>query len=166
MLTSRSGTGPRPWAAKAAISAAALLPVVGAAMLRAPGAAADPAPGLEQAVLAARGGASCAALQHNATVEHAAEIVNRSNYAYLNHSGDNVPIDEPHPTAIAKDLGIQGTKVVSLLGAGRIEADAVKGVILQGYNAIPDCSYTSFGASQLYEEQSGLVLVAVVLVGS
>ena len=47
-----------------------------------------------------------------------------------------------------------------------MKAGAVKGVLLQGYNAIPDCSYTSFGASQLYEEQSGLVLVAVLLVGS
>lgn len=50
-------------------------------------AATDPAPELVQAVLAARDG-GCGPLNYNPTVEHAADIVNRSTFTYLDHSAE------------------------------------------------------------------------------
>ena len=129
-------------------------------------AAAEPAPEVQQALLAARGSASCGPLRYNPTVERAADIVNRSTYAYLNHSAENVPADDPHPTAIVKDLGITAGKVSSLQSAARNETDAIRGVLLEGRNVIPDCSYTDFGISLLHEEQSDYILAVVVLVGT
>lgn len=142
-----------------------VVPIVLGVLLAAP-AAADPAPEVEQAVVAARSTASCGPLNYNPTVEHAADIVNRSTYTYLNHTAQNVPADDPHPTAIVKDLGITARNVLSLQGAGHTEVDAIKGVLLEGRNAIPDCSYTDFGVSLLHEEQSDYVLAVVVLVGT
>jgi hypothetical protein len=56
--------------------------------------------------------------------------------------------------------------VSSFQGAAHSEADAVKGVLLEGRNAIPDCSYTDFGVSLLHEPQSDFTLAVVVLVGT
>jgi hypothetical protein len=145
---------------------AALAPVLGLGALLAPPAAADPAPAVQQAVVDARGAASCGPLNYNPTVEHAADIVNRSTYTFLDHSAENVPADDPHPTAIVKDLGIKANKVSSFQGAAHNEADAVKGALLEGRNAIPDCSYTDFGVSLLFEPQSDFTLAVVVLVGT
>lgn len=135
------------------------------AMLSAPWAVADRAPAVEQAVASARRAAPCGPLKYDATIEHAADIINRSTYTFLNHTAENVPIDDPHPVAITKDLGITASKVTSLQGAGRTTANAVKGMLLEGRNDLPDCSYTNFGTSMLYEERSGYTLVVVLLVG-
>jgi hypothetical protein len=165
VVTTWSRFGGRSAISRAGSAVAALMPVVSLGVLLAPPAAADPAPEVEQAVVAARGAASCGPLQYNPTVEHAADIVNHSTFTYLNHTAENVPADNPHPTAIVKDLGIDTSKVISLQGAGHIEGDAIKGVLLEGRDAIPDCSYTDFGVSRLYEPDSDFSLVAVVLVG-
>lgn len=126
---------------------------------------AAPAIGIEQAVVEARGNPGCGTLHHNDTVEQAADIVNRSTYDYLSHRTGDVPADERNPTAILKDLGITTTQAISLQGAAKSEADAIKGALLQGYKAIPDCTYSEIGTSRLYEEQSGYVLVVIILVG-
>jgi hypothetical protein len=145
---------------------AAVVSAVSAAAVLAPPAVADPAPEIQQAVVAVRSSASCGPLNYNPTVEHAADIINRSTYTYLNHTAQNVPADDPHPTAIVKDLGINARNVLSLQGAGHSEADAIKGVLLEGRAAIPDCSYTDFGVSLLHEEQTDFTLAVVVLVGA
>lgn len=151
---------------RAGVAAPALLAiVVGCSALLAPTALADRAVEVEQAVQAARGSASCGPLTYNPVVEHAADIINRSTYAYLTHTGENVPADGQRPTAIVKDLGMTTDKVISLQGAGQVEADAIKGALIEGDKAIPDCSYTEVGASRLYEEQSGQTLVVVILAG-
>ena len=171
MLRARSGWGVSPRGVRRCLTSvssvvAALVPIVGVGALLASPTAADPAPEVAQAVVAARGSAPCGPLRYNPTVEHAAEIVNRSTYTYLNHTAENVPADDPHPTAIVKDLGMNASKVSSLQGAARDEADAIKGVLLEGRAAIPDCAYTDFGASVLHEEQSDFTLAVVVLVGT
>lgn len=135
-------------------------------LLLAPSAAAQPAPEVADAVNAVRSASSCPALNYNPTVEHAAEIVNQSTYAYLNHTAENVPADDPHPTAILKDLGIDSSRALSLQGAAHNEAGAVKGALLEGRNAIRDCSYTEFGVSLLHEPQTDFVLAVIVLVGT
>ncbi|MGL5441204.1 hypothetical protein [Mycobacteroides stephanolepidis] len=127
---------------------------------------AEPAPEVTQAVVDARGGTSCTPLRYNPAVEHAADIINRSTYSYLNHTAENVPADEPHQKAIVKDLGVNASRTASFQGAGRNVADAIKGVLLEGRDAFPDCAYTDFGVSRLYEEQSDFTLVVVVLVAT
>ncbi|MDA4108494.1 hypothetical protein MHOL44478_14690 [Mycobacterium holsaticum DSM 44478] len=142
---------------------AALVTLIGTGALPVSQAAADPAPTAAEAVAAARG-AGCGPLGYDPVVERAAEIVNRSTMVYLNHTGENIPADGPHPTAILSDLGIDAGKDLSLHGAGQDEVNALKGLLIQGYKAIPDCSYTDFGASHLYDEQTGFHLITVILV--
>lgn len=131
------------------------------------------ASGPGSAVLSRLGSARCgrpsrrsAPLRHNPAVEHAADIINRSTHSYLNHTAENVPADEPHQKAIVRDLGIEATRTASFQGAGRNVADATKGMLLEGRDAFPDCAYTDFGVSSLYEEQSDFTFVAVVLVAT
>ncbi|BBY65804.1 hypothetical protein MHEL_40470 [Mycolicibacterium helvum] len=143
----------------------ALVAVFGGGSAVAPPAGADPAPALTQALSAARGGGACGSLSYNPTVEHAADIVNRSTVTYLEHTADNIPADQAHPTDIVKDLGITTDKVVSLQGAGHDVGDAIKGLLLQGREVVLDCSYTDFGVSQLYDPGSDYTLVVAVLVG-
>lgn len=131
-----------------------------------PTAAAQPAPEIAQAIVTVRASSHCPALNYNQTVEHAAEIVNRSTYAYLNHTAQDVPADDPHPVAVLKDLGMEPGRTLSLQGAAHDEAGAIKGVLLEGRNAIPDCSYSDFGVSLLHEAQTGFFLAVVVLVGA
>ncbi|MFA5710102.1 hypothetical protein [Mycolicibacterium sp.] len=139
-------------------------PIVAVGMA-APTAGADPGSEVEQAVATARGASSCGALQHNATVEQAADIVNRSTASYLDHSSGNVPADDPKPTALLRDLGIETDNAITLLGAGRNAPDAIKALLLQGYKEIPDCSYADIGTSMRVEEETGFVLVTAILVG-
>lgn len=134
------------------------------AVLVAPAAVAGAAADVDQALAVARGASSCGPLHSNATVEQAADIVNRSTRAYLSHGSFDIPADNPDPTAILKDVGISPTKAIALQGAGHTAADAIKGVLLQGYKAIPDCSYTELGSSLLVEDQTGYVLVVAMLV--
>lgn len=135
-----------------------------ACALRAVPAGAEPAPAVEQAVAGVRGASACGPLSYSPELERAAEIINRSTAAYLDHSAANVPADDPHPMPIISELGIEATNVHSLQAAGRDEADAIRGLLLQGYKTIPDCSYTEFGATQLYEPQSGRVLAVALLI--
>ena len=95
--------------ASAVGGALVLLTTVGASGLIPTLAAAEPASDVEQAVDSARGSAQCGPLRYDPRAEHAADIINRSTYVYLNHTAQNVPADDPHPTAIVKDLGIEGS---------------------------------------------------------
>lgn len=137
---------------------------LGGVLLASP-AGADPGADVEQAVSAARGGASCPGFRHNDVATQAADIINRSTKAYLAHDTAIVPADNPQPTAILKDLGVETQKAKLLQGAGHSAADAIKASILQGFKEIPDCSYTDIGASMLIEEQTGYVVIAAVLLG-
>lgn len=155
----RCGSRLRP----ATLAVVALLMCSAVTVFVAP-AMADPAPEVTHAVAGARGGTSCGPLRYNPAVEHAADIINRSTYSYLNHAAENVPADEPHQKAIVKDLGIDASKTATFQGAGHNVGDAIKGVLLEGRDAFPDCAYTDFGASRLYEEQSNFTVVVLVLV--
>jgi hypothetical protein len=155
----------RRWTAGARRASLVLIAATGASGVLTVPAAADPAPDVAQAVASVRGAAPCGPLRYDPRVEHAAEIINRSTYDYLQHTAQNVPADDPHPTAIVKDLGIEGTKSYSLQGASQNLGDAIKGALLEGYNVIPDCGYTEFGTSLLQEPDTGYFLVVVVLVG-
>lgn len=147
----------------AGIAAAAAITAVIAGVLWAPPAGADPAPAPKDAVDQVRGSARCGPLRYDPVVEHTADIVNRSTDVYVSHTAKQVPVSDPLP--IFKDLGGTGGKAISLLSATGNDADTIEGVLLAGYAAIPDCSYTSFGASMLWNADAGKSLAAVVLVG-
>ena len=135
-----------------------------AACMVGPPAAADPAPSLADAVNAVRGSA-CGALRYDPQVEQGAEIVNRSTYDYLNHTAENVPLDDPHPISLINDLGVDATKVIALKGASQSEVDSIKGLLIQGYKDIPDCTYTDYGVSMLREPETGYTITVALLVG-
>ncbi|QLL10536.1 hypothetical protein H0P51_27695 [Mycobacterium vicinigordonae] len=110
-----------------------------------------------------RAGTSCPPLRDNAIVEEAADIVNRSTDDYINHAATHVPIDDPLPGL--KDLGYGGNKAFRLQGSHKNAADALKGVLLEGYKTIPDCSYKDFGVSVRQNETNGYTLITVILAG-
>lgn len=140
-----------------------LSPILTVTVVLAPPATADPAPSLREAVEQVRGSASCGQLEYDPGVEQAAEIVNQSTDVYLNQTARHVPVADPLP--IVHDLGVAGGKAISLYGAAPNTGDSIKSVLLQGYQAIPDCAYTKFGASMLWNENTGRNLATVVLVG-
>jgi hypothetical protein len=141
-----------------------MVTVLSASLSLASSALADPAANLTDAVASARGGVSCGPLRYNPVAQQAAEISNRSTDDYLNHTATRVPITDPLPGL--KDLGYGGNKAVLLSGAAKNDADSIKGVLLEGYAAIPDCSYTDFGVSFLRNQTSGYSLSSLVLAGS
>lgn len=131
-----------------------------------PRAAAEDATILRDAVASARGSASCGPYQYDPIDEHAAEIVNRSTLGYVTHTARNVPADSaPFPMPILKDLGSSAGKATFLQGAGFNDANAIKGLLVQGHELLHDCSYTDYGVSLLRDAETGYTLTVVVLAG-
>ncbi len=141
-----------------------IVTVLAAALSLTPSARADPEANLRDAVASARSGTSCASLRYDPVVEQVAQIINRSTDDYLNHAATRVPILDPLEGL--KDLGYGGTKAHLLQGASKSDALAIRGAVLQGYGAIPDCSYTDFGLSVRRNETTGYNLASVVLAGA
>jgi hypothetical protein len=129
----------------------------------APSALADSVAIFRTAVASARNGTSCGPLRYDSLVEQAAEIINRSTDDYVSQRATQVPITDPLPGL--KDLGYTGKKAKLLLGAAKNEADAIKGALIQGYAAIPDCSYKDFGVSIRRNEPTGYFLTSSILAG-
>lgn len=124
---------------------------------------ADTTGNLDEAIAAVRAASACAALHQDPVAQRAAEISNRSTEDYLNHAAQYVPVSDP--LAVLTDLGSDTTRAVQLQGYGRSDADAIKGAVLQGNSAIPDCGYTRLGTSVLHNPQRGYTIVVAVLAG-
>jgi hypothetical protein len=137
----------------------ALLAFTTASVSMAPSAVADSSDTLRAALLAAR--AACAPLRSNPLVEKTAAEVNASNDKWINHDARVEPEADAVPRL--KDLGYGGSKAAILLGAGATDADSIKAVLLQGYNKIPDCSYTDYGVSALHNTSKDMILTTIVL---
>ena len=140
-----------------------LLTVLSAGISLASPALADPSENLKNAVASARAGTSCGPLRYNAVVEQVAEISNRSTDKYLNHAATDVPVEDPLPGL--KDLGYGGSKGALLRGAAKNEANSIKGLLIEGFDKLPDCSYKDFGVSMLRNQWNGYYLTSVVLAG-
>ena len=138
----------------------ALIAFTTAAVSVAPSAVAQPSGTLRDAVGAARG-ASCGPLRSDPVVDHAAEEINGTTDKWLDHTTRAVP--ETNALAVLKDLGYRGTKATILSGAGKTDANAIKAALLQGYDKIPDCSYTDYGVSAVHNKSQDVILVTVVL---
>ncbi|MCX2930589.1 hypothetical protein ORI20_09900 [Mycobacterium sp. CVI_P3] len=141
---------------------AATLALAAAGTCCAPGASADSGDLLSSAVIAARP-ASCPPLKANPLVREAAAGINRSNDLWLDYAARAEPETDPMPRL--KDLGYQGSKAVIIHGAAKNEADSIKALLLQGYAAIPDCTYTDFGVDVSQSNSDGWILTALVLAG-
>ena len=82
---------------------------------------------------------------------------------WLDHTGTEIPPEDP--LVGLNILGYRGNHAKLLQGAGKTESNSIKALLLEGYNKIPDCSYTDYGASMLLNERTGQYLTAVVLAG-
>jgi hypothetical protein len=140
-----------------------LMSAVAAGGSLAPSAMADSASDLRAAVMSLRQ-SSCGALRSEPVVEQVAANVNQSTDLWIDHTAHAVPVPDPLP--VLKDLGYAGNKATMIVSAGQTEADAIKGLLLQGYAKIPDCSYTDYGASFLQNQTSGYFLATLVMAGT
>jgi hypothetical protein len=130
----------------------------------APSAFADSVIRVQDAMVTARAGTSCQPLNYNPVVEKAAAIINRSTDDYIDHISTYQAITDPMPGL--KDLGYGGDKAALLQGALSNEADAIKGALIQGHAAIPDCSYTDLGIDVRRNEATDNLLVVYLLAGA
>jgi hypothetical protein len=138
--------------------------LVSGGIVVAPSAFADSVTRVQDAMAAARAGTSCPPLNYNPVVEKAAAIINKSTDDYIDHISTYQPITDPIPGL--KDLGYGGNKAALLQGALSNEADAIKGALLEGHAAIPDCSYTDLGIDVRRNEATDNLLVVYLLAGA
>ncbi|OJZ76355.1 hypothetical protein BRW65_01145 [Mycobacterium paraffinicum] len=142
----------------------ATIMLLGVGFAPAPSAGADATDNLRSAVDQVRAGTSCGALRGDPIIEKVATKINQSTQNYIDHQATQTPITDP--LTGLKILGYRGTKATLLQGASTNDADSIKALILQGYNKIPDCAYTDFGANMQLNERTGYWLTAVVLAGA
>lgn len=143
---------------------ALLATAVSSTSLLAPSAVADATDDVSAAVVADRAGSSCAPLRADPVVNRVADVVNKSYSDWLDHKVNHAPIKDPRPGL--KELGYGGAKGVFVGGVSQdSEAEAIKATLLEGFDKIPDCSYTDYGVSLLRNENSGWYLIALVLAG-
>ncbi|MEX3645160.1 MULTISPECIES: hypothetical protein [Mycolicibacterium] len=69
---------------------------------------------------------------------------------------------------ILRDLGYSAGKARLVPGYGDSEDKAIHGVVIHGWEAIPDCTYTRFGVDVLDNPEGSrgrYVLAALILAG-
>lgn len=140
----------------------AAITVITVSLCAAPTAVADASESLRSAVAAVRGMA-CGPLRSNPTVDQAAEAVNATTDRWINNTARATPETDALP--LLKDLGYGGKVAKILSGAAKTDANAIKGVLIQGYAEIPNCGYTDFGVSALYNAKKDMTLTTIVLAG-
>ena len=145
-------------AVTAMVSAASTTVVLSAPAL------ADVTESLRSAVVQERAASSCGPLTANPLVEQAAYTMNKSTNDYLDHVATNAPITDPLPGL--KILGYPGNKAIALQSGTHTQETAIKALILQGFDKIPDCSFTDFGLDVQRNGTSGYELMVVVLAGA
>ncbi|BCO39286.1 hypothetical protein MINTM001_04250 [Mycobacterium paraintracellulare] len=95
-----------------------------------------------------------------------AQRANGETQSYIEHTARFEPFEDPMP--VLHDLGYKAGKAKLIPGYADIEAKAIRGVIVHGWQAIPDCTYTKYGVNVLDNPEGmhgGYVLAALVLAG-
>jgi hypothetical protein len=100
-------------------------------------------------------------MRSDPTIDQAATEINKTTDRWINNASRALPESDALP--LLRDLGYGGSRARILSGAARNDGDAIKALILQGWNALPDCSYTDFGVSALYNAKKDMILTTVVL---
>jgi hypothetical protein len=144
----------------AALSSAALASFL--AVWSAPVAAADDTGDLKAQVDSARRG--CAPLQSDPVLDGVAQRANHESQSYIEHTARFVPFEDPMP--VLHELGYPTGKARLIPGYGDVKTKAIHGVTVQGWQAIPDCSYTKYGLNVLTNAAGGYVFAALVLAGN
>jgi hypothetical protein len=137
----------------------------------APTSAADATANLKDAVESAHGG--CPALQSNPVLNDMARRVNLSQDSYILFRARSQPVGAPKGDILPAlhQLGYNADKAKTLFGYGDpeisgygdVEAKAIYGAILEGYEALPDCTYKKYGVDVLANESKGYALATVIL---
>lgn len=126
---------------------------------------ADTTADLGVAVQQAHAANSCGALRVDPIANQSAQIINKSYSAWLDHTAAYPPITDALPGL--KELGYRGNKAKYIGGASnKSNDDAIKGVLLEGFQTIPDCSYTDVGYNVIFNPGSGYYLAAAVFAGA
>lgn len=138
--------------------------VAAVALWLAPVSAADATSTLKSRVDAGRGG--CTPLQSDRVLNDVARRANTETRAYIEHTARFEPFEDPMP--ILRDLGYSAGKARLVPGYGDSEDKAIHGVVIHGWEAIPDCTYTRFGVDVLDNPEGSrgrYVLAALILAG-
>jgi hypothetical protein len=130
------------------------------ATVMAPPAMADPLSTLTSAVDTVRGASRCPSLQSDPLVERAAQMAMQATSGYINHRTAAIPFTDPMPAL--KTIGYTGSEALLLSGYGTDDADAIDGLLIEGRESIPNCSYTQYGVSATRDD-GGFTLTSVVL---
>jgi hypothetical protein len=153
----------RPWLGRfaSALAGAAVAMVVTTSL--APLSLADPTDNLRTKVEAARGG--CPPLRQDPILDNVARRADNETRAYTEHTARFEPFEDALP--VLHEIGYKAGKAKLLAAYAHDVPTAIHGAILFGWEAIPDCTYTSFGADILDNTKSaGYVLAAVILAGT
>jgi hypothetical protein len=148
-------------------TAAATLTVV-TALAFAPLAASDDTADLKSAVAAKRG--SCPALQPDPVLDQVAQNASLQTQKYASHTARFQPMTDPMP--MLRQLSYPAGKAKLLSGFADVHdvedapQRAIYGATLFGWDSIPDCSFTRFGADLTTDANTGITTTAVVLAGS
>jgi hypothetical protein len=130
-----------------------------------PSSSADAPVDLQAQVDAARGG--CPPLQEDPVLTGVAQRANGETQSNIEHTARSLPFEDPMP--VVHDLGYPAGKAKLFAGYGDVEAKAIRGAVLFGWEAIPDCSYTKYGVDVLdgsVAGSGGYWLAAIVLAGN
>jgi hypothetical protein len=130
------------------------------ATMMAPQVMADPVSTLTSAVDTVRSASQCPPLQSDPLVERGAQMATQQTSDYVSHRSAAVPFTDPMPAL--KTIGYTGKTALLVSGYGTSEADAVHGVLLEGRNLIPNCTYTQYGVSATRDD-GGFNLASLVL---
>jgi hypothetical protein len=137
------------------------------AMALAPSSLADPTADLRSAVAAKRGG--CPALQSDPVLDRVAQRANLETQTYADHTARFQPMEDPMP--MLHQLSYPAGKAKLLSGFANTdhfvdaEAKAIYSATLFGWETIPDCTYTRYGADVVTNTNTGNTTAAIVLAG-
>jgi hypothetical protein len=138
-----------------------------AAMVFAPLSSADPTADLRSAVAAKRG--QCSALQADPVLDQVAQRANLETQTYANHTARFQPLEDATP--MLRQISYPAGKAKLLLGFANAEKwsdpeeKAIYGATLFGWETIPDCTYTRYGADVVTYSDTGNTTAAIVLAG-
>lgn len=137
--------------------------VVGlASIMFASPAVADPTGDLRVAVDEKRG--DCPPLQQDSMLDGVAEQADRETQEYAHMTARFQPMEDPVP--LLRQLGYPAGKAKLLSGySAESQERAIYGAVLFGWDTIPDCAYTRYGAHAMTNPHSGIATAAIVLAG-
>jgi hypothetical protein len=137
------------------------------AMVFAPLSWADSTADLRSAVAAKRG--QCSALQEDPLLDQVAQRANLETQTYADHTARFQPMEDATP--MLRQISYPAGKAKLLLGFANTEKwsdpeqKAIYGATLFGWDTIPDCTYTRYGADVVTYADTGNTTAAIVLAG-